>query len=227
MSDMTDPASKDTVMIIAAGPGLGAAVARRFARQGAAVGLVARSASGLAELAEELRATGSEVAVAAADVADEDALRGALQDLRGRLGDPSVLVYNASEYVEGRPTEVGYDAFLHGLRVGVGGALVAAQEVAPAMRAAGRGTVLLTGSEAALRPYVGAAGLGVAKAGLRNLAYSLAEDLEPDGVHVTTVTIRGVLKGPKALDLEDVAERYWQLHVQPREDWETELVVTR
>jgi NAD(P)-dependent dehydrogenase (short-subunit alcohol dehydrogenase family) len=74
---------------------------------------------------------------------------------------------------------------------------------------------------------VGAAGLGVAKAGLRNLAYSAAAELAPDGVHVTTVTIRGILKAGTAFDPELIAEHYWRLHQQGRAEWEPEFVLSR
>jgi short-subunit dehydrogenase len=214
----------DVLVVVAAGPGLGAAVARRFAAEGVAVGLLARSAPKLADLAAELRAGGAAaVAVAGADAADPVALRAALDDLRVALGDATVLVFNGSEYVEGRPTEVTHDAFAHGLEVGVGAALVSVQAVVPAMRAAGRGTILLTGSVAADQPSVAAATVGVAKAALRNYAASLHQELRPNGVHATTVTIRGVLQGPKALDLAEIAERYWQVHSAPRDAWVPEV----
>lgn len=216
-----------TLLVVAAGPGLGAAIARRFAREGTAIGLVARSAAGLEPLVGELRALGVPVEVAEADVADADALRSAIADLTARLGEPDVLVYNGSEYVEGRPTEVSPDAVLHAVQVGVTGALVAVQAVAPAMRAARHGTILLTGSEAALNPYPGAAAVGIAKAGLRNLALSLEKELAPEGVHVTTVTIRGVLKAGTAFDPELIAERYWELRGEPAGLWRPEVEFTR
>ena len=95
------------------------------------------------------------------------------------------------------------------------GALVAAQEAVPAMRAAGRGTVLLTGSVAADRASTSAAAVGVAKAALRSLARSLHKEVAGDGVRVTTVTIDGVLAGPTALDVDEIADLYWRLHSQP------------
>lgn len=213
----------EVVVVVAAGPGLGLAVARRFAREGAAVGLVARSPDRVEELAAGLRSVGATVATAVADVADAESLRAALADLGGRLGDPTVLVFNGSAWVEGRPTEVSLADFERGLRVGVGAALVSLQAVAPAMRAAGRGTVLLTGSVAAEQPSVGAATVGVAKAALRNLARSAHRELAPDGVQVVTVTIRGVLQGPKALDVDQIAAAYWELHGRPVEQWTAEV----
>jgi short-subunit dehydrogenase len=206
----------DVLVVVAAGPGLGRAVALRFAREGAAVGLVARAADRLDDLAAELRAAGApEVAIATADVADEPGLRRALASLREELGAATVLVYNGSAYVEGAPTALTVDRLRLALDVGVVGALVAVQEVAVAMRAAGRGTVLLTGSVAADRASTSAAAVGVAKAALRNLAMSLHKELAVDGVRVTTVTIDGVLSGPKALDVDSIADRYYAIHAAP------------
>jgi NADP-dependent 3-hydroxy acid dehydrogenase YdfG len=213
----------DVVVIVAAGPGLGLAVARRFAREGASIGLIARATDRLDELADELRGNGTTVAIAASDVADPVALREAFGVLHDLLGDPTVLVFNASEYVEGRPAEVSYDAFMHGVYVGVGAALVSVQEVVPGMRAAGRGTLLLTGSVAAEKPSVSAATVGVAKAALRNLGLSLHSELAPDGIQAVTVTIRGVLRGSNALDVDEIADYYWTLHSQPRESWTPEV----
>jgi NAD(P)-dependent dehydrogenase (short-subunit alcohol dehydrogenase family) len=206
----------DVLVVVAAGPGLGRAVALRFAREGAAVGLIARSTDRLADLVSEVTEAGAvAVATAAADVGDEAALRGALAALRAELGDATVLVYNGSAYVEGPVTGVSPDGLRLAFDVGVVGALVAAQGVVPAMRAAGRGTVLLTGSVAADRASTAAAAVGVAKAGLRSLARSLHKEVADDGVRVTTVTIDGLLRGPKALDVDEIADLYLRLHSQP------------
>lgn len=206
----------DVLVVVAAGPGLGRAVALRFAREGALVGLVARSADRVGGLAAEVQQAGApQVSVAEADVGDEEALRTALRRLAAELGPATVLVFNGSAYVEGSGLSLATTQLRLALDVGVVAAMVATQEVAPAMRAAGRGTVLLTGSVAADRASTGATAVGVAKAALRNLAMSLHQELAPDGVRVVTVTINGVLQGPKALDVEEIAERYWRLHTQP------------
>ena len=207
----------DVLVVVAAGPGLGLAVARRFAREGCPVGLVARSQATLDGLSSAVRSTADvPVATATADVADEAALRAALGALSGRLGDPDVLVYNGSAYVEGSGLTLATADLRRAFDVGVTGAMVAAQEVAPAMLRRGAGTVLLTGSVAAERGSRSAAAVGVAKAGLRNLALSLHEELAPAGVRVVTVTIDGVLAGPRALDLDAVADLYWLLHTGPQ-----------
>ncbi len=203
-------------MVVAAGPGLGRAVALRYAREGAAVGLVARSTDRLTDLVAELAAAGApSVATAAADVGDDAALRAALSSLRQALGAATVLVYNGSAYVEGSVTSLPPGGLRQAFDVGVVGALVAVQHTVPAMRAAGHGSVLLTGSIAADRASTGAPAVGVAKAGLRSLARSLHKEVTSDGVRVTTVTIDGVLAGPKALDVDAIADLYWDLHTRP------------
>jgi NAD(P)-dependent dehydrogenase (short-subunit alcohol dehydrogenase family) len=208
--------AREVLVVVVAGPGPGRSVALRFAREGAAVGLVARSTESAEALAAELRAAGSpEVAVAAGDVGDEAALRAALGDLHERLGPATATVYNGSAFVQGSGLTLAPADLRLAVDVGVTGAMVTAQEVAPAMRAAGRGTLLLTGSVAADRASTSATAVGVAKAALRNLALSLNKELQADGVRVTTVTIDGLLQGPKALDLDDVADLYWRLHTQP------------
>jgi NAD(P)-dependent dehydrogenase (short-subunit alcohol dehydrogenase family) len=204
------------LVVVAAGPGLGRSVALRFAREGYAVGLVARSADALADLVAEVGAAGaSAVAVAAADVSDDDALRGALGELASTLGPASVVVYNGSAYVEGSVTSLPPERLRLALDVGVVGALVTAQATVPAMRTAGSGTVVLTGSVAADRASTSAAAVGVAKAALRNLARSLHKEVTGDGVRVVTVTIDGLLSGPNALDVEQIADLYWRLHTAP------------
>ena len=93
--------------------------------------------------------------LAAADVGDEAQLRAAFATIRAAAGDADVMVYNTSLFVPGTPTTLTYDEVLTGLRVGLVGALVAAQEVAPAMRAARSGTIVLTGGGTALRASAG------------------------------------------------------------------------
>ena len=217
----------EVLLVVAAGPGLGRAVALRFAREGYAVGLVARSGDRLGPLAAEVTAAGAAaVAVASGDVGEDASLRSAIRQLAEKLGPVTVLVFNGSAYVEGSGLTLGTDDLCRALDVGVVGAMVAVQETVGPMRAAGRGTVILTGSIAADRASTSATAVGVAKAALRNLALSLHKELAPDGVRVVTVTIDGVLRGPRALDLDAVAQRYWSLHCDPEPPAAVELFPT-
>lgn len=205
--------------VVGAGPGLGLAVARRFAAEGAAVALVARDAGRLGALAEPLAAL-----PVPAEVSDVEALRAAFTVVRTTLGDPTVLVYNVGTNLVGPPSLLPYEEFRTAMAVGPAGLLASAQEVLPAMRAAGRGTILVTGSGQALHPMAEFGAVGPQKAAVRALALALAEEVEPDGVHVVTVTIRGGIEAGTYFDPDRIAERFWALHTEPRESWRGEHV---
>jgi NAD(P)-dependent dehydrogenase (short-subunit alcohol dehydrogenase family) len=211
-------------VVVGAGPGMGMALARRFAREGFRVALVAQGFDGLDTSALD------RPVLAVAEAADDSSLRRAFTRIRDEAGDPSVLVYNVSAWVEGPASAMERGAFVDGFLAGVAGALTSVQEVVPAMRARGRGTILFTGSEAALRPTAGNAGLAVQKAGLRSLALSLAQDLAADGIHVATVTIRGVLARDTFFDPRLIAETYWDLYEEsagPPDGWRAEVEYAR
>jgi NAD(P)-dependent dehydrogenase (short-subunit alcohol dehydrogenase family) len=217
----------ETVVVVGAGPGLGLAIARRFAREGATVALLARNRQRLAGMVEELRGADGTGHAFVADAGEPNELRSALAAVRDTLGNPTVLVHHVSVPVPGLPTEMDYDEFARGLAAGVGGLLVAAQELAPAMRAEGRGTVLVTGSGVALRPSAAYAGIAVQKAGVRSLALTLAQELGPHGIHVATVTVNGLIQPGTFYDPDRIAEEFWTLYIEPPGDWRTEVVYHR
>ncbi len=209
-----------TAVVVGAGPGLGLALARRFAREGYALALLARAPERL-DLAGLAGAT-----THAVDLADRPALVAALADVRARHGDPEVLLFNASATVMGQPTEVDPDAVAAALAVGVVAGVVCAQELAPAMRTAGAGSLLFTGGGTALKPWAAGTAIGLQKAALRNYALALHDELTPLGVHAGMVTVHGMIAPatPYAPDL--IAEAFWGLHTQPRGEWAAEVDFT-
>ena len=179
-------------LITGAGPGTGAALARRFAADGYRVALLARDAARLDKLAGELPG-----AVAfPADVADLAALRATLGRVRAQLGAPSVLLHNAVAGGFGGFESVTPEALEQRFRVNVTSLLVLAQELAPAMVEAGQGAIVVTGNTSALRGKAGFAGFAPTKAAQRILAESLARSLGPKGVHVAYVVIDAVIDVP-------------------------------
>jgi len=211
------------IFIIGMGPGVSASVARRFGREGYAVGAIARSTDKLAQQVTALRDSGIQSAGATADAGQPASLRKAIGALRAELGEPAVLVYNAAG-VSYRPlAEVDAERFAADLSVSVVGAFTAAQEVLPAMRARRSGTLLLTGGGFAFEPMPVMASLGAGKAAIRNLAFSLNAELKDSGVRAATVTICGNVAAGTAFDPDRIAETYWQLHVQPAESFEREV----
>jgi len=209
-------------VVVGAGPGLGLALARRFGAAGE-VALVVRSLARAAPLVHELAGLGVEVRAYAADVGDEASLRAALGAVRAQQGDPDVVLVNTSVAPGGSPAQVTAEEMRAAFDVGVVGAVVAYQEVLPAMLARGSGTFLVTGSGVALTPWPGGTALTLAKTAVRAFALAAAADLEGTGVHAGTVTVAGVLGAP-GFEPATVAERFWELHVQPRDSWTAEIV---
>jgi short-subunit dehydrogenase len=117
------------------------------------------------------------------------------------------------------------EKLMQDFRVNVAGALVAAQQVIPHMKAQRQGTILFTGGGLALQPHPKYASIAVGKAGIRNLSFSLAAELESAGIHVATVTIAGIVRPGTALDPDRIAEEYWRLHVQSPGKFQREAVL--
>ena len=210
------------LLVLGAGPGISAATARRFGRRGSAVSLVARRREPLTELAGRLAADGVDAAGEAADVGDPQALTAAIDRLTGRAGPVDVLLYNVSAGREVAAAELTPQQLTADLAVGVVGLQTAVRAVLPGMRGAGSGTVLVTGSGAADRPITSLPSLGVQKAGVRALAQVLALALAPEGVHVATVTVRGLVGEGRQIEPDRVAEVYAELVAEtagPREAW--------
>lgn len=194
------------LLVLGAGPGTGAAVARRFGREGYAVGLVARDADRLSRLGEQLASEGVDVRWAAADIADPPALEEAVRTLGA--GGIDVLHFNPSVYREKGPLELTAEELLADVHVGAAALLTAVQAARPWLREHAR--IVATGSIAADRPSARAPGLGVQKAALRSLVASLDRALAPSGVRAVLVQVNGLITEdgscPPALVAESVLE---------------------
>ena len=209
-------------IVIGAGPGIGTSVARRFAREGLAVGVLARSPGTVGAALAALAGLGAETVGVSADVTDEPALRSALDEVVDRVGVPEVLVYNAALIQSDALGELSAQQHLDAWAVNVVGAITAVAHLGPAMAQTGRGTILLTGGMPEPVPDVTSLSLG--KAGVRALAHLAARAYEPSGVHVATVTVAGAVAPGSAFDPDEIAEQYWRLHAQPRGAWEREVL---
>jgi short-subunit dehydrogenase len=213
------------LLLVGAGPGLGMAVAHRFASEGYRVTLVARSTDRLGELASSLADTGSEINTIEADAGDSEDLAARMTELYGRDGAPGVVIYNA---VMGAPDQLMSSTAAHlqqAYAVDVIGAIVVAQSAAPAMKAAGSGTIVVTGGGFADHPIPALATISLGKAALRSAATMLGADLGPDGIRVATLTIAGQIVAGTSFDPTHIAERYWEV-VQTDGPWQAEFRFT-
>jgi NAD(P)-dependent dehydrogenase (short-subunit alcohol dehydrogenase family) len=221
--------------VLGVGPGLGAAVARRFVREGYAVALMARREESVSDVRREIEDNGGTALPVPADATDPASVAAAFEKVRGELGDPEVFVYNAGAFQMGGILDISPEQFDDCFKANCAGAFYAAQQVLPAMVEAGRGTVLLTGATAALRGSARFSALAVGKFGLRALAQSMAREFGPQGIHVSHVVIDGQIDTPRVRERspgrEDhtmlspaaIAETYWQLHSQDPSAWTLEL----
>jgi short-subunit dehydrogenase len=213
------------LLLVGAGPGLGLAIARRFGVGGYAVTLVARDSHRLDELADNLADTGAEIDTVSADASDPEGLRDRMSALYRRHDAPGLIVYNA---VMGAPDQLLSSSVAHlqeAYAVDVIGAIVVAQVAAPAMRAAGFGTIVVTGGGFADHPIPVLATVSLGKAALRSAATMLGADLEQDGIRVATLTILGQIVAGTAFDPELIAERYWEV-VHSDGPWQAEFRFT-
>ncbi len=213
------------LLLVGAGPGLGIAVARRFADGGYRVTLMARSTDGLRDLADGLADTGAQIDTVVADASDPEGLRARIAELYSEQGAPGLIIYNA---VMGTPDNLLSSSVEHlhtAYAVDVISAIVVTQVAAPTMRAAGSGTIIVTGGGFADYPIPALATISLGKAALRSAATMLGADLESDGIRVTTLTIAGQIVAGTGFDPQRIAKRYWEV-VHSDGPWQSEFRFT-
>jgi NAD(P)-dependent dehydrogenase (short-subunit alcohol dehydrogenase family) len=227
---------KPVAVVIGVGPGLGAALARRFAAA-YSVAILARKGDYLKELAAELRQSGGTMLDLTCDVSNAARIAETFRAIRAKLGEVEVLLYNAGSGVFGGITEITPDQYEADWRVNAFAAFVAAKEVVPAMIARRRGTMLFTGATAGVKAGPKSVSFGPAKFAMRGLAQALARDLGPKGIHVAWINVDGSIDIPGARGLkpglrdadflkpEAIAETYWHLAHQDPSAWTMELEV--
>lgn len=208
------------IAIVGAGPGLGAAVARRFGREGFAVALISRDQAKLDALAAEMDATGITARGYAADVRDGEQLERALGLAAADLGPISALQYSplpSRDYLKS-VLELTPELALEALTFSALGLVHSARAVLPTMRAAGTGSILLINGGTSVKARSGFAGTSVAFPAESAYGEMLHDALADEGIHVAQLVIPG---GIPKLQLEngidDVADRIWMLHAQPGE----------
>lgn len=207
-----------TLLVVGAGPRLGGAIARRFARDGFDVALLADRLETVAALGETLQREGVTTGWAVADVADDAAVRTAIGRFAEYAGSLDVVVHNVSVWRESSTLDLAPADLLADVRAGAASLLTIAQAAAAFMPPGS--TLLATGSAAADSPSKGAPTLGVQKAALRALVQAMAPDLAERGIHCATVTINGLLGAP-GFEPERIAAVYAALAAEPREAWRT------
>ncbi len=220
---------RETALIVGAGSGLSASLARLFSREGMAVALAARNPDKLAALTAE-----SGAIAFACDASEAAQVERLFASVDAQLGTPSLVVYNAGRRVRGPIEALDPAEVQRAWMVGCFGGFLVAQQAARRMLAAQRGTILFTGATASVKGFPLSAGFAMGKFALRGLAQSLARELAPKGVHVAHIVIDGGIASSYAksaeerasdrfLDPDAIAREYLHLHRQQRSAWTWEL----
>jgi len=223
--------SNRVCVVAGAGPGNGAAFARRFASEGYGVALLARTT----EFAEQLASTLPGARAYPCDLADAGSVARAFDAIRRDLGDPEVLLYNAGSGVWGTIEEASAADFEAAWRVNALGGFLASRQVIPAMKRAGSGNIVFVGATASRKAGARSAAFSSAKGAQRSAAESMARALWPAGIHVALIVVDGVVDLPRTRERmpdkpdsffikpEDVAEIAFRLTQQRPSAWSFEV----
>ena len=217
-----------SALIVGAGSGLSAALARAFAKAGMSVALAARAIDKLTKLAQD---TGAKTYPCdASRRSDVDAMFAALD---AASATPDVVVYNASYRARGPLIDLDPAEVEKAIAVSSFGAFLVAQSAVRRMLPRGHGAILFTGASASVKGYAQSAPFAMAKFALRGLAQSMARELSPRGIHVAHFVIDGGIKSARRLEPPDqpdslldpdaIAASYLQVLQQPRSAWTHEL----
>ncbi|PFO01257.1 short-chain dehydrogenase [Bacillus sp. AFS076308] len=197
------------LLIVGAGPGISLNTARKFGKEGFNVALISRSMESLKKYENELKDDGIGAKGFPGDVSSVESLKTAIDAVIKTYGKIDVLLYNAAAGRPGKPTTLSVDQLLEDFKISVAGALTSVKEVIPHME---NGTILLTGGGLALHPYADYASLAIGKAGIRNLAYSLHQELSPKGIYVGTLTIKGFVQEGTYFSPENIANTFYSMY---------------
>lgn len=246
-----NPKNYPVIAILGAGPGIGEAVARRFAAEGFVVALLARSEDKLQNMVQGIDIDYGEGTAKyyLTDLCVEESINNSLDTIKTELGSIQVLVYNAgARRIHGRSIiETTTEEFENFNKINLFGAFWSTKRVLPDMIAAGRGTILFTSATGALRGMPGLASFSPGKFGLRSLCQIITREYQSKGIHAAHIIIDGPVDGKliggvarrqweqageeeKLRNIDaylvqptDLAHIYWFLHAQPRSAWTHEL----
>jgi NAD(P)-dependent dehydrogenase (short-subunit alcohol dehydrogenase family) len=215
-------------LIVGAGSGLSASLARLFTSSGIKVALAARRSDKLAALCAETGATAF-----ACDATAAASVERLFSDVAANIGEPDVVVYNASGRVRGAVAQLDAVEVQRSLTVTAYGGFLVAQQAARRMLPHRHGAILFTGASASVKGYAQSAPFAMGKFALRGLAQSMARELAPEGIHVAHFVIDGAIAQPgrtspstspdAMLDPDAIALSYLHVLRQPRSAWTWEL----
>ena len=224
---------QEVALIVGAGNGLSASLARTFSDQGMKIALAARNTEKLTDIAVE-----TDAKLFCCDATNLEQVNNLFSTVVTELGTPNVVVFNASARVRGAITEINPDEVKEALLITSYGGFLVGQAAAKLMVPKNRGTIFFTGASAGVKGFPMSATFAMGKFGLRGLAQSMARELHPQNIHVVHVVVDGGIRSAeknrietqedapdKWLDPDEIASTYWYLHTQHRSSWSWEIEV--
>ncbi|MGJ3260229.1 MAG: SDR family NAD(P)-dependent oxidoreductase [Rhodospirillales bacterium] len=211
-------------LIVGAGSGLSASLARRARAEGLTPLLAARDTEKLATLVDEVAGHAHPC-----DAADPASVTALFDWAKSDFGVPEVVIFNPSTRVRGPIAELDPAEVRRVLEISAFGGFLVGQAAAQAMLPRGAGSILFTGASASVKGYVNSASFAMGKFALRGLAQSMARELAPKGIHVGHFVIDGGIgesedpANPNRLHPDHIAETYFHIHNQPRSAWTWEV----
>jgi short-subunit dehydrogenase len=227
-------------VVVGVGPGIGSAVAHKFAQENFIVILISRNMNNLTPVKDSIESKGGKAFCYPTDASSETSVKETFSKIRENHGNPSVLIYNAAARRFKKQTllETSTEEFTNFWKINTLGAFLCCKEVVENMIKEKKGTILFTGATSSIRGSEGLTSFSVGKFGLRSLAGSLARELWPKGIHVAHIIIDGVVdkemirKFAKKFNKmeenffmkpERIANEYWNLHSQHETTWTLEM----
>ena len=227
------------VIVMGAGNATGGAIARRFAREGYTACISRRNVEKLQPLVQRIEEAGGRVRAFGADARKEAQVQDMFRTVEEEVGPIEVCVFNVGGNVRFPLEETTSRVFYKVWEMGCFAGFLTGREAVRYMKPRGRGTILFTGATSSMRGASGFAAFSGAKFGLRSLAQSLAREFGPQGIHVAHIIIDGAIdtewiqelfpetyakkEEEGILNPEEIAEAYWQLHLQKRSAWTQEM----
>lgn len=218
----------NTCIVVGVGPGLGAAVARRFAAAGHPVALAARTADKLGAFVSEIEAAGGTAKGYGCDATREDDVIALFNAAEADLGPAGVVVFNASGRVRKPIAEIEVSEMVESWQRSCLGGFIVGREAARRMQPRKDGSIFFTGATAGMKGFANSATFAVGKFGLRGLTEAMARELHPQGIHVAHFNIDGGIgenDEDSRLRPDAIAETYYQTHLQHRSAWSQHVEV--
>ncbi len=224
-----------TAVVSGVGPGLGAALARKFAQEGCRVGLLARSSKFIQSLADELNQSGQPALAVPTDITDAKQVEHAFDEIRKQLGPVDILINHAGSATWNEFLDLSPEDLQRSWEICTLGAFLCSRQAVPDMLKQGGGAILFTGATSAIRGRAGALAFSSAKFAARGLADSMARELWAKNIHVAHIIMDGVIKTEAALkqfpeaaegpllEPKSIADAYWGLTQQDRGAWTFEI----